>query len=140
MILPLDIVYRLLLATLLAGLIGKERESKHRAAGLRTNPLVGLGSCLIVLLSLESGTLGAVDPTRIAAGVVTGIGFLGAGLILREHHNELQGITTAATVWVVSAIGMAVGFGFYFHAIVTTLIVLGVLYIFGNEKIRKIFR
>lgn len=136
MLLASQILFRLFLATLLSALIGIERETKHRPAGLRTNILVGLGSCLIVILSLRTGLLSGVDPTRIAAGVVTGIGFLGAGVIMRANNNEIQGITTAATIWIVSAIGMAVGFGDYFAAIATTVVVLFVLYVFGSEKLR----
>jgi len=137
MLLSIQIIFRLVLAAVLTGLIGVERESKHRPAGLRTNILVGLGSCLFVLISLSTGIMSGTDPTRIAAGVVTGIGFLGAGLIIREGNSGVQGITTAATVWVVSAIGMAVGFGLYSYAIITTVVVLVVLYTFGSEKVRK---
>jgi putative Mg2+ transporter-C (MgtC) family protein len=121
---------RLFLAALLGGLIGLERESLNKAAGLRTHTLVSLGSCLIMLTSIEifenvgHGTIG--DPARIAAQVVSGIGFLGAGTILRSGF-DIKGLTTAASLWVVASIGLAVGIGSYFAAIVTTTIVFLIL-------------
>lgn len=127
------IIYRLLIAMVLSAIIGVERESKHKPAGLRTNILVGLGSTLIMLTSLQFGG----DTARIAAGVVTGIGFIGAGLVIQDR-KEVQGITTAATIWVVSAIGLAVGMGFYAGAIATTLFALTVLYFFESDKLRSI--
>ena len=124
-----EIASRLALAVLLGGLIGFERERHNRPAGFRTHVLVCVGSALIMLVSAygfvgELGNIGyVVDPSRIAAGVVTGIGFLGAGTILR-HGNTVTGLTTAATIWVVSGVGLAVGIGFYVGAVVTTLMVL----------------
>lgn len=126
----LTVVLRLFLAAFLGGLIGLERESENKAAGLKTHTLVALGSCLIMLTSIEifenigHGTLG--DPARIAAQVVSGIGFLGAGTIMRSGFG-IKGLTTAASLWIVAAIGLAVGLGSYFASVITTVIVFLVL-------------
>ncbi|OGY44243.1 MAG: hypothetical protein A2731_03430 [Candidatus Buchananbacteria bacterium RIFCSPHIGHO2_01_FULL_39_8] len=130
-----QIIIRLLISTVICGLIGLEREFKDKPAGLRTNILVGLGSTLVMILSLYF----EADSARIAAGVVTGIGFVGAGLII-HGRNEVHGITTAATVWLVSAIGMTIGVGYYVPAIVTAIIALLVLHLFGDNSLRKIFK
>jgi len=119
---------RLGLAAVLGGAIGLEREYHHKPAGLRTNILIALGSALFSILSVELGD-GAGSPDRIAAQVVTGIGFLGAGAILRSGEN-IHGLTTAATIWVNAAIGMAAGIGSYAvaaGAAALTLIVLAIL-------------
>ncbi|MFA6215134.1 MAG: MgtC/SapB family protein [Patescibacteria group bacterium] len=136
-----QIIFRLLLSAVLTGLIGLEREYRHKPAGLRTNILVGVGSTLVMLMSIYVASLDNGDPTRIAAGVLTGIGFLGAGVIIRgqgqkEDEEMVHGITTAATIWVISAIGLAIGLGFYFAAIFTTLISLSVLYGLNSDRIR----
>ena len=132
MLTDIQIIVRLTLTVLLSGLIGLERQVHRRTAGLRTHILVSLGSCLIMLTSLYVFDIykGMVplDPTRIAAGVITGIGFLGAGAIIRES-NEVKGLTTAASLWVVAGIGLAVGCGFYTGSIFTTLLTLIVLLI-----------
>lgn len=123
-----DAFVRLALAAILGGAIGLEREYRHKPAGLRTNMLIALGSALFSILSVELGA-GAGSPDRIAAQVVTGIGFLGAGAILRSGEN-VHGLTTAATIWVNAAIGMAAGLGSYTVAAVAaaiTLVVLAVL-------------
>jgi len=116
---------RLLLAAILGGLIGLEREKKGTSAGLRTHILVCVGSALIMLTSIYIYDIyegkAPVDPGRIAAGVVTGIGFLGAGTIMRDREG-IRGLTTAASVWVSSAIGLAVGCGYTTAAVATTLI------------------
>src|SRR6266850_387749 len=109
-----DVFLRLALAAGLGGAIGLEREYRRKPAGIRTNMLIGLGSALFAILSIELGTA-AGSPDRIAAQVVTGIGFLGAGAILRSGQN-VHGLTTAATIWVNSAIGMATGLGLYTFA------------------------
>lgn len=127
-----QVLFRLTLAALLAALFGIEREHRHKPAGLRTNILVGVGSALIMIVSQSF----LDEPSRIAAGVVTGIGFLGAGLIIQGRDHVL-GITTAATIWMVSAIGLAVGIGYYSAAIAAELIALAVLYLFGNDKVRE---
>jgi len=128
-----QIIIRLTLATVLSGLIGFERQVHRRTAGLRTHILVALGSCLIMLTSLYVfdiyKDIVPLDPARIAAGVITGIGFLGAGTIIRERQ-EVKGLTTAASLWIVAGIGLAVGIGFYnaaFYATVLALIVLFLL-------------
>lgn len=129
-----ELVIRLLLAAFLGGVVGLEREAARRAAGLRTHTLVALGSALIMMTNLHlfevySGVT-KLDPTRMAAQVVSGIGFLGAGTIIRSGLN-VQGLTTAASLWVVAATGMAVGCGYYKAAIVTTMLVLVGLVFFG---------
>jgi putative Mg2+ transporter-C (MgtC) family protein len=117
-----DMVLRLIIATLLGGLIGYERELAEKPAGLRTNLLVCLGAALFTVASIYGfGSQG--DPSRVAAGIVAGIGFLGAGTILRGD-GAVHGITTAATIWAVAAIGLAVGAGLYLVAVVTTGIML----------------
>lgn len=129
-----DIIIRLGLIAIIAGLVGIEREHLGKAAGLRTNILVGIGSALIMILALKlqetiPGT--SIDPGRIAGQVVTGIGFLGAGAIIRDRGG-VHGLTTAASIWVVSAIGLAVGMGFYVAALVTAFITLVTLFILGK--------
>ncbi len=126
-----QMVVRLLLTLVLSGLVGLERQVHHRDAGLRTHILVALGSCLIMLTSLYVFAIYkdqvTLDPARIAAGVVTGIGFLGAGTIIRAPDG-VKGLTTAASLWVVAGIGLAVGVGFNKIAIYTTVLVLIVLH------------
>src|SRR6266550_4181806 len=122
---------RLALAALLGGLIGFEREMREREAGLRTHLLVSLGSALFTIVGaygfhafLDSGAnVVRADPTRIAAQIVTGIGFLGAGAIIRQGLS-VRGLTTAATLWVVAAVGLASGAGYYSVAVITTGLVL----------------
>lgn len=117
---------RLVLSFLLGSVIGWEREKKGRRAGLRTHILVCMGSTLIMLTSLYIHDvyrgISQVAPGRIAAGVVTGIGFLGAGTIIRSKEG-VRGLTTAASVWISAAIGLAVGCGYFSAALITTLIV-----------------
>jgi putative Mg2+ transporter-C (MgtC) family protein len=126
-----EIVARVVLAAALGGAIGLERELREREAGLRTHLLVSVGAALFTMVSAYAWTdwhfsnrSGVVfDPTRIAAQVVSGIGFLGAGAIIRQGLS-VRGLTTAATLWVVAAIGMASGVGYYEAAVVTTALVL----------------
>jgi putative Mg2+ transporter-C (MgtC) family protein len=126
---------RLALAAVLGGLIGVERELREREAGLRTHLLVALGSALFTIVGaygfdafLNTGaSVVRADPTRIAAQIVTGIGFLGAGAIIRQGLS-VRGLTTAATLWVVAAVGLAAGAGYYSVAVITTAIVLIALY------------
>ena len=123
-----DVFLRLALAAGLGGAIGLEREFRRKPAGLRTNMLIALGSALFSILSVELGTA-AGSPDRVAAQVVTGIGFLGAGAILRSGES-IHGLTTAATIWVNAAIGMAAGLGAYAAAAggaTLTLVVLALL-------------
>ena len=132
MISNLDILGRLFLAALLGSVIGFERERLAWAAGMRTHMLVCVGSCLIMIVSAFgfSDILGkpnvTLDPSRIAAQVVSGIGFLGAGTILLRGE-VVKGLSTAAGLWAVAAIGLAAGSGLYVAALATTLIVLGIL-------------
>jgi len=126
---------RLLVAMLLGALVGVERQTRGRAAGLRTNILVCLGSAAIIMvfqklsmdLNLDAGSIVRMDPARAAAGVITGIGFLGAGTIIKTK-DFIRGLTTAASIWVVSAIGVTVGLGEYAIATALTLLVLIALY------------
>lgn len=117
---PLDMTIRLLLAALLGGVMGYEREQAHKPAGLRTNILVCVGAALFTIASLH-GFGGLSDPARVAAGIVVGIGFLGAGTIMRRE-GEVAGLTTAATIWVVAGVGLAVGCGLYLVAVVTAIV------------------
>lgn len=119
-----DDIVRLLIALLIGALIGAEREYRSKSAGLRTTILVCIGSCLFTLLSVRIG--GSGNPDRIAANIITGIGFLGAGVIFKEE-NRVSGITTATTIWMVAALGMAVGAGYLQAAVIATVIVLLVL-------------
>ena len=125
----LDVLLRLGLAALLTGAIGAERELRERSAGLRTYMLVGVGSALFTLVSayawsdfVQTGEA-RIDPTRIAAQIVTGVGFLGAGAILRQGLS-VRGLTTAAGLWAAAAIGMAAAAGFWVAAVATTAIVM----------------
>jgi putative Mg2+ transporter-C (MgtC) family protein len=119
----LDLALRLFVTLVIAVAVGCEREWHGHPAGIRTMALVGVGACLFTGMGLETVFGGRTDPTRIAAQIVTGVGFLGAGTILRSG-GAVHGMTTAATIWVVAALGMAVGFGFYAIAIFTTALVL----------------
>jgi len=126
--LPPDVPQRLLLATALGAAIGLEREYRQKPAGLRTNILIALGSAVFTILSIAIGS-GGTTPDRIAAQIVTGIGFLGGGAILRSG-SKIHGMTTAATIWVNAAVGMAAGAGEFATATVATgltLLVLAVL-------------
>ena len=116
---------RLFLAAGLGAAIGVERELRQKAAGLRTNMLIALGSAVFTVVSLELASTGGT-PDRIAAQIVTGIGFLGAGSILRSGRS-IHGMTTAATIWVNASVGMAAGAGLYTVAIAGTIITLIVL-------------
>jgi putative Mg2+ transporter-C (MgtC) family protein len=126
-----ELVLRLVAAALLGSVIGFERERLLWAAGLRTHMLVSVGSCLIMIVSAFgfSGVLGPhviLDPSRVAAQVVTGVGFLGAGSIILRNE-VVKGLTTAASLWAVAAVGLAVGGGLYLAAIAATVIILVIL-------------
>ena len=115
---------RLLTAVVLGGLLGLERERKGRAAGLNTHILVSMGSALFVLAPLQAG-IDPADITRVMQGIVSGIGFLGAGAIIKLNRGErVEGLTTAAGIWMTSAIGMAAGMGLEIAALLTTLLAL----------------
>jgi len=123
-----EMVLRLLLATALGAIIGYQRERAGKPAGLRTHILICAGAALFTVASLY-GFSAAADPARIAAGIVAGIGFLGAGAIMRRGEGVVAGLTTAATIWAVAAIGLAAGAGLYLVSTVTTVIILIVLYL-----------
>jgi len=132
-----SMIFKLLLSALLGGLIGLEREMHARAAGLRTHILVATGSTLIMMVSQymftiyqdqTASTVVRLDPGRIAAMTITGIGFLGAGTII-QSKEIIRGLTTAACLWVIAAVGLAVGCGFYLPAITTCIIALTSLYL-----------
>jgi putative Mg2+ transporter-C (MgtC) family protein len=122
---PIQLTLRLLLAAGLGAAIGVERELQRKPAGLRTNILIAVGAALFTTVSMQLA-YGGGTPDRIAAQIVTGVGFLGAGSILRSGHN-VHGMTTAATIWVNAAVGMAAGAGEYAMATVATVITLVVL-------------
>ena len=123
---------RLVVAAILGGIIGIDRELKHRPAGIRTNMFMCMGSCLFTVLSSALSVGG--DHTRIAAQIITGIGFIGAGSILHERKNLVVGLTTAATLFVVAAVGMAVGGGLYLTAVFATVIALVALFVIGRME------
>ena len=129
------ILFRLIFAAILSGAVGFEREFHGRAAGFRTHILLCVGSTLIMLTSMHIFDLYSSkispDPARIAAGVITGIGFLGAGTIMHSK-STVRGLTTAASLWVVAGIGLAVGSGFYFGSIVTTALTIVTLMFFSR--------
>lgn len=134
------VIARLLLATVISGVIGYDRAQKHRPAGIRTHILVCLGACIIALIQKEIGFnaleiarqypqykgIVRADDARLIAQVVSGIGFLGAGTIIVEHHS-IKGLTTAASLWVVACLGLAVGMGNYIIAIASFVVVYGVI-------------
>jgi len=122
----LEMVLRLLLAAALGTVIGYQRERAGKQAGLRTHILIAVGAALISIVSMY-GFGSASDPARVAAGVVVGVGFLGAGVILHRQGGIVAGLTTAATIWVMAGIGLAAGAGLYIASAVATALVLGVL-------------
>ena len=121
-----DILIRLSLAVLLGGVVGFERERDSQPAGLRTHMILVLGACLAAIISVEMGATFGSDPTRVAAQVVSGIGFLGAGAILRYGFN-IKGLTTATTLWTMAIVGLSVGFGYYVVGVITTVFMLIIL-------------
>ncbi|MDH5691660.1 MAG: MgtC/SapB family protein [Gammaproteobacteria bacterium] len=140
MVLPEEYVtttVRLLVALLAGGLVGLERSFNGRPAGFRTHALVCMSSSLLMLLTVYQWNLLVnapidtirVDPTRMAQGLMTGIGFLGAGVIMKERFT-IRGLTTAASIWVTASIGILIGMGFYFPALLATVLALGVLSLF----------
>jgi putative Mg2+ transporter-C (MgtC) family protein len=122
----LEMVLRILLAAGLGAIIGAQREWSGKPAGIRTLPLISMGAALFSIVSGIGFTGG--DPARIAAGVVTGVGFLGAGAIL-HRHGGVEGLTTAASIWGVAGIGLAAGTGLYLISVVATAITLVILFI-----------
>ena len=132
-----DLLLALVLASVLGGAIGMERELSGKPAGFRTNLLICVGAALLTELSVVIGNASNGDPGRIAAQIVSGIGFLGAGTIIQARGTVI-GLTTAATLWVVSAIGIAVGAGQYVEAVGTTALVLVALLLLGRIESRII--
>lgn len=133
-------MFRLLLAMFLGGIIGAERERKNRSAGFRTHILVTVGACMFMIVSISmpmmistmpNGIVNNADPGRIAAQVVSGIGFLGAGAIMQDK-GKVRGLTTAASLWVVAAIGLAIGAGMYLTAVSTTFFLFLILSVFAK--------
>lgn len=124
MVSNLELILRLLSSAIVGGIIGIEREAHNRPAGFRTHILVTMGAALIMLISTQGfpGMEGKFDPSRLAAQVVSGVGFLGAGTIIITGH-EIKGLTTAASLWVCAGVGLAIGSGFYLGGLVTALIV-----------------
>lgn len=120
-----EVIMRIVIAALLGGLIGWERERHGISAGIRTYGAIALGSCVFGVLSLS---IVNADPSRIAAQIVTGIGFLGGGVIFRQG-DYVSGLTTAATLWATSAVGVAVAFGFYSISIMTAVLIFLLLYL-----------
>ena len=133
MVWPDDLI-SIILATVLGAVIGLERELSGKAAGLRTNLLICLGAAVFTIISREMATGAEDSATRIAAQIVTGVGFLGAGAIIQDRAG-VHGLTTAATIWLVASIGMACGARFYYLAIISTLIAIIVLV--GLGKLSK---
>ena len=137
------IILQLLLATFLGGLVGLEREYKRKEAGLQTYSLVALGTCLFTVITFELFNFFvnkegiSFDPSRIIQAVAIGIGFIGAGVIFRQPSSGIVGLTTAAGLWVTSAIGIAIGAKLYLLAIFATFLALLVLSVFGllEEKV-----
>ena len=125
---------KIMLAILCGAIIGFERQIHDKPAGLRTNILIATGSCIFVILSYEiAAAANIADPGRIAAQIVTGIGFLGAGTII-QSKGTVRGLTSAATIWVVASIGMASGMSLYYLAIFVTLVIVSVLFILGKVE------
>jgi putative Mg2+ transporter-C (MgtC) family protein len=134
----LDVTLRILISIVLGALIGFERERRNRPAGLRTHILVSLGSCLFTISSIEFSKIygGGVDPSRVAANIFTGIGFLGAGTIMKEGLT-IKGLTTAATIWLSSAIGLSCGLGSYFSAILVSILAFFILIFVRSFELEK---
>ena len=134
--LNLYIIGKLILAVVLGGLVGLERELSHKPAGLRTNILICLGAALFTIISTETvRAFGQGDPARIAAQIIPGIGFIGAGVVIRER-GAIIGITSAATIFMVASIGMAVGSGLIATSIFAALLLLACLVVLGNVEQR----
>lgn len=127
-----EIAFRLFVALLLSGVVGWQREIAQRPAGLRTHMLVCLGATLLTLVSVS---IPGADPMRLASGIVTGIGFIGAGTIIRSTPTEVRGLTTAASIWMIAGVGIAVGVGFYWGAVLTTFLAYIVLVLLKRVEI-----
>jgi putative Mg2+ transporter-C (MgtC) family protein len=139
-----EYLLRLVIALVIGGAIGLEREFKGKPAGMRTNMLICIGSCLVMIVSIEIARTAphVSDPGRIAAQVVTGIGFLGAGTIIRSRFH-IVGLTTAATIWTLAALGLAIGAGYLFLSIVVAILItitlVGIGYIEDRLEVKRSF-
>ncbi len=134
-----EIVLKLLIACLLGGFLGFFREKEKKAAGLRTHMLVCLGAALFTLVSIYfEKTFPGTDAARIASNIVVGIGFIGAGTIIQNTGGSISGITTAASIWVAAALGMAIGVGFYFAAGVAAFLAILAIYFMHGIEIKYI--
>src|SRR5690554_4997852 len=118
-----DFVFRLIASILAGAMVGLEREFNNKSAGFRTNTLVAMGACIYVLINMRLADHGGADPTRIIGQIVTGIGFLGAGVIL-HHGGNIHGLTTAATIWVSAALGSLAGLGLYWETLICTVAII----------------
>lgn len=131
----LTIIFKILLSALLSGMIGYEREHWHKPGGIRTYMLVGVGTTLFCIVSVEILNQFpdriAMDPTRIAAAVIQGLGFIGAGMIIHKGKRAI-GLTTAAGIWVTAAVGMSIAYGYYFYSVFTACLVFFSLVIIGS--------
>lgn len=123
-----EIIARLLLAAVLGMVVGFERETSDKPAGIRTHAIVGIGACLFTIIGIMMSEMpgATIDASRISAGIITGIGFLGAGALFRSE-DRVVGLTTAAGIWAMGAIGIAAGLGYYFAAVFSTVLVYVVL-------------
>jgi len=133
------IPFKLLLAILLGGIIGIERERMGKPAGSRTYALIALASTLFTVLSVEGfGTMANSDPSRIASQILVGLGFIGAGIIIFHRQNEqIEGLTTAAALWATAAIGMAIGINWYFEAVFASILIFLILFIVRKVEFNK---
>lgn len=130
-----EVALRLLVALVLSGIVGWQREITQRPAGLRTHMLVCLGATLLTLVSVS---IPGADPMRLASGIVTGIGFIGAGTIIRSTPTEVRGLTTAASIWMIAGVGIATGVGFYSGAVLTTILAYIVLVLL--KRVERFYR
>ncbi|MDD2475134.1 MAG: MgtC/SapB family protein [Dysgonamonadaceae bacterium] len=130
----LSFVLRLLASIFAGALVGLERQRSNKSAGIRTNTLVAMGACIYVLINVSLSDHSGTDPTRIIGQIVTGIGFLGAGVIL-HHGGSIQGLTTAATVWCSAALGCLAGLGMYWEVLICTFAVFMINVSFKTDKI-----
>jgi putative Mg2+ transporter-C (MgtC) family protein len=124
-------ILKLVLAVILGGLIGWEREKCHKPAGLRTHMLVCIGAALLTIVSVGYFT---EDYARVVSGIITGIGFIGAGTIIAQGTKGIHGLTTAASLWAVAAIGICVGIGWYGLGVIATVLIMLVLFLGGYKK------
>ena len=131
-----DFVFRLIASILAGAMVGLEREFNNKSAGFRTNTLVAMGACIYVLINIRLADHGGADPTRIIGQIVTGIGFLGAGVLL-HHGGNIHGLTTAATIWVSASLGRLAGLGLYWETLICTVAVLIINITFKTDRLMK---